>query len=528
MKFKYLFTLLFVSVLYFSCKQNTAYMTPEIIEPSTNNIVSTYGPTRMVRSVKQAKNGDILIASYTGIWRYNGKVFTNITTAIKSPSFWDVLEDRKGNIWFGTKDSGVYCYNGKIFLHYTTRQGLANNMALHLYEDRAGNIWFSIGGGATKYDGKTFKHFTTKDGLPKDGVNTFMEDKTGKLWIGTRSDACYFDGKKFTVFKNKEGKPFYNVWSIVEDRKGNIWFGGSIIKEKKGSTIYLDGAPGLWRYDGKTYTKVASRGASSIIEDKNGNIWTAGEVNPSKPNIGNDWVLARYDHQSLYNSAPIVTEIKSKYEGGKGMLGKILEATDGSIWLGSLIGVYRLDGTSLNNFQRNEDQIYTIDNKQSLITWKGSMKLSPEEKHVGYISVSKSELWMENNQLVGGNVQIDMNSMEYAEKKDKNTPINHLKSEDYFDVKRFPFASIEIAKVDAVNANTINITGYLTIKSSTREVKFPATVSFQNGIFTADAKLSIDRTLWGITYRAATFYEKIADYTVSNEVEFIIKIVAKK
>jgi polyisoprenoid-binding protein YceI/sugar lactone lactonase YvrE len=526
MKNKLLFTLLFMSVLYCSCKQNTASITPELIEPSTNNIVSTYGPTRMVRSVKQAKNGDILIASYTGVWRYDGKLFTNITGAIKSPSFWDVLEDQKGNLWFGTKDSGIYCYNGKSFLHYTIRQGLPSNMALHLFEDKAGNIWIGAGGGATRFNGKSFRNFTPKDGLPNGGVNTFMEDTKGNIWMGTRGDACYYDGKKFTIFKNKEGKPFYNVWGIIEDRKGNIWFGGSIIKKIKGSTLYLDG--GLWRYDGSTYTKVSSRGASSIIEDKNGNIWTTGEVKPNKPNIGNDWVLARYDQQSLYNKEPVVTEIKSKYEGGRGMLGRILEARDGSIWLGSLTGVYRLEGTSLNNFQRNEDQIYTIDNKQSLITWKGSMKLSPEEKHVGYISVSKSELWMENNQLVGGNVQIDMNSMEYADKKDKNTPIHHLKSEDYFDVKRFPFASIEIAKVDSVNANTINITGYLTIKSSTREVKFPATVSFKNGVFTADAKLTINRTLWGIDYRSARFYEKIADYTVSNEIEFVIKVVAKK
>ena len=31
------------------------------------------------------------------------------------PSFWDVMEDRKGNLWFATKDSGVYHY-GKVHL----------------------------------------------------------------------------------------------------------------------------------------------------------------------------------------------------------------------------------------------------------------------------------------------------------------------------------------------------------------------------------------------------------------------------
>ncbi len=55
----------------------------------------------MVRNVKQAKNGDILIAAYNGVFRYDGKSFTNLTSRIiPSPSFWDVLADRKGNLWF--------------------------------------------------------------------------------------------------------------------------------------------------------------------------------------------------------------------------------------------------------------------------------------------------------------------------------------------------------------------------------------------------------------------------------------------
>src|SRR5690349_10509705 len=101
-------TLLF-GLLLFGCnqaetsskRQNKTYAPPDIIRSETKDSVSSYGPGRMVRNVKQARNGDILIASYTGVWRYDGKLFTNITSAIPSPSFWDVLEDRKGNLWFG-------------------------------------------------------------------------------------------------------------------------------------------------------------------------------------------------------------------------------------------------------------------------------------------------------------------------------------------------------------------------------------------------------------------------------------------
>jgi polyisoprenoid-binding protein YceI len=118
--------------------------------------------------------------------------------------------------------------------------------------------------------------------------------------------------------------------------------------------------------------------------------------------------------------------------------------------------------------------------------------------------------------------------MEYADKNDKNTPIMHLQSADYFDVKRFPFATIEIAQVDSLTDKTVQITGYLTIKTVSKLVSFPATVEVQNGVLNASAKLTIDRTKWGMNYRSGKFYEKFADQIVTDEIEFDIKIRAKK
>jgi len=351
MKYVLICTLLLVSVFHSSCGQHQKYAPPDIIKSETKDSVSVYGPTRMVRHVKQARNGDILIASYTGVWRYDGKLFTNITSAIKAPSFWDVLEDRKGNCWFGSKDSGVYLLppGQTTFQHFTTKQGLASNMALHIYEDRAGNIWF----GASRYDGKSFRNFSTKDGFPSNSIRLLLEDKTGKLWFGAQGESMFVydarlngefgQGKPFTVLKNKDGKTFTNVWGITEDRKGNFWFGATIIEDKRGDTSFI--SQGLWRYDGSNFTKVSQKGAYGIIEDKNGNIWTTGADGPQ--GIGQAWSFSRYDQQSLYNDKPTVTEIKSQ----PGMLLGILEANDGSIWFGAGGGVYRYDGKTITDFK---------------------------------------------------------------------------------------------------------------------------------------------------------------------------------
>lgn len=334
-------------VLLTSCGQNQTNVPQETIksnnagysESKLNEMDTSSVPMTIVRNVKQTKNGDILIASYSGVFRYDGTSFTNLTSEISSgrfASFWDVLEDRKGNLWVASKDSGVYHLPAgeAKFQHFTTKDGLASNMALHIYEDNSGNIWF----GPSRYDGKSFKNFTTKDGFPTNNIRLLHEDKTGRLWFGPHNENMFvYDASPdsigrntFTVLKNKDGKAFKNVWSIIEDEKGNIWFGDLF---------------GLWRYDGSTFTHVSERGAYSIIQDKKGNIWTTGEVKLYE----NVWVLTRYDANSLYDEEPTVTDIMS----GPLPLFGLLEANDGSIWFGS-DGVYRYDGKTITDF-KNKD-----------------------------------------------------------------------------------------------------------------------------------------------------------------------------
>lgn len=328
---------LLLAVICLSCQKDNKV---ELGEPAyllrtekADTLVSLRRP-QMVRNVRTARNGDVLIAAFRGIWRFDGDSFSLLTATIPSPNFWDVMEDRKGHLWFGTKDSGVYHYDGHHFLHFTTRHGLAHNFVGFMYEDKAGSIWFATGGGLSRYDGKTLAHYTAQNGLPFNGhITTMMEDRNGTFWFGSRGDAFTFDGKIFRVFRDRDGKAFHNVWSILEDQKGQIWLAGSKIQDKQGSTLFLE--EGIWRYDGKQFTKLPSeKGASAMLEDQAGNIWMAGGHLPGK---NGSLKLSRYAQKSLYSTQPEVLEIPI----GNWMLCRMTEAKDGSIWLGSGNGVYR-------------------------------------------------------------------------------------------------------------------------------------------------------------------------------------------
>lgn len=293
---------------------------------SFNVITTRNAPTRITRKVKQDKEGNLLIAAFEDIIRYDGKSFTNFPKEKGLDSFdaFDVLEDSKGNLWIASTHLGVFLHDGKSFTRFTTNEGLAHNRSMCLYEDKAGNIWIGGQGGASRYNGKYFRNFTTKEGLAHNDVNTIMEDKTGKIWFGTRGDACYYDGKTFTRFTKNDGTSFKNVWSIIEDKKGNIWLAEN----------------GIWRYDGSSFTLVIQDGGGALYEDNEGNIW-----NTNTPRLQPS-VLTRFDEKTLYNE-----KIKGiQVFKSEGMFLGISEDEEGNIWFGGDDGVWRYDGKTVNYF----------------------------------------------------------------------------------------------------------------------------------------------------------------------------------
>lgn len=323
-------TLWLMFVFCASCKgRNRADLPIDTIRPETNSAGTSSVPDRITRNIIQDSKGNIWMATFGGVFKYDGKWFTNITLKVSLARFFSVLEDRKGNLWFGSVGSGVYLYNGKSFRNFTIKDGLAGNEVTCIYEDKTGNIWFGTEGGASRYDGKSFRNFTPEEGLSNNNLNVIIQDKTGRFWFGTRGNAYLYDGKTFTVFA-RNGKSFTNVRTITEDKKGNIWLGGP---------------DGLWRYDGKGFTNFTTNFVGYIYEDKNGNIWTS-----SASADNQRWALSRYEEKSLSNKKPAVTEIASK----RGMIFGILEANNGSIWFGALDGVHRYDGNTITDFNKNQ------------------------------------------------------------------------------------------------------------------------------------------------------------------------------
>jgi len=317
------------------------------------------------------------------------------------------LQDKTGNLWFSTSGEGVYRYDGKSFTNFTTKDGLSSNDVSAIIEDRKGNILLGTKSGICKYDGEKFSKYFESDSLSKLEITSLLEDIKGNIWLGTMNSGVYrYNEKNLTNFLNNDDYKFnlgtnnQLILDILQDKKGNLWFsswnGGGVwrfdgktfknylpsadyylrnedgrsnnknalpsflsnltnsqpsnnisddmifstTEDKLGNLWFATRRHGACRFDGKTFTSFrenegfVSYGISSILEDKKRNIWLATDKNG----------VFSYDGKTFKNFTTKDGLINDSVKS-------ILEDKNGNLWFGTRgFGLSRFDGKSFTNF----------------------------------------------------------------------------------------------------------------------------------------------------------------------------------
>ncbi|HYG50057.1 MAG TPA: two-component regulator propeller domain-containing protein, partial [Flavobacteriales bacterium] len=284
------------------------------------------------RAILEDSKGNLWFGSYGGgVARYDGKFFTHYTDkeGLSNNYVWSILEDKKGNLWFATS-KGVSKFDGRKFTHYNVKGGLCSNEVLGIAQDSKGNLWFATdGGGVSKFDGKNFTTYGEDQGLISNYVNSIKEDKKGNIWFATSAGLCRFDGKSFTHYTEERVLNSDYVMAIVEDKRGNLWF--------------TSNGGGVCRYDGESfahYTSEEGLADDYIIaatEDKEGNLWFG--------TYGSG--VSKFDGKVFTN-----------YGSEQGLSGTqvwaVMADNNGNVWFGTNGGVNKYDGGSFIHYTEEE------------------------------------------------------------------------------------------------------------------------------------------------------------------------------
>ena len=170
-----------------------------------------------------------------------------------------------------------------------------------------------------------------------------------------------------------------------------------------------------------------------------------------------------------------------------------------------------------------------IDMDKSSIKWKGTK--STGSYHDGLIDVKTSQLdFDKNNQLIGGEIIIDMNSIictDIQNKKSNRSLVKHLKDDDFFGTDIFPISKLVITNVEKIDEQNFKLIADLTIKENTHPIEFIANIIYDNDTGLASGKIEIDRSKYNVKYRSKSWYPDIGDRFINDNFELFFNLLAK-
>lgn len=228
-------------------------------------------------------------------------------------------------LWIGT-NNGLYNLNKEQVTLYSVFDGLCNNTVLCVSRNNLTNeLLIGTQNGLSVFNLETKKilNYHISNGLLDETINVITCDENGLIWIGGKNGLLSFNGKEFTYFTIRQDNNSNNIISLLIDYEKNLWIGTH---------------NGLFKYRGKgfaSYTKDDGLGGAfvyQIIKDKKNNLWLTTESNG----------IFKFENGFFKN-----------YSFKNGLLDNntkcILENDDGSIWVGTNLGISKFKNEKFEN-----------------------------------------------------------------------------------------------------------------------------------------------------------------------------------
>lgn len=269
--------------------------------------------------------GGITVFSGEGVIVYND------SNGLHAQHILCMLEDKERNMLIADRDAGLFIYKGDHFAAFTAPDFLPSNDVATITQDPAGRYWFGTRQGLALYDpSKPEGQRVRKEGFPTDlmgrQIDIIKHDSDGHVWIITSSDEVFYYSIAGAYFdKDPELNSNLNanfqevrIAAAAIDKADNLWLGtnSALIRWNEHNKT------------GSTYTQVDGLTGFSITtlySDSKDNLW-----------IGTE------SHNGLTKRLPGSETFMAVNFGADVVPTCITETSDGTIWVGTIDGLYGL------------------------------------------------------------------------------------------------------------------------------------------------------------------------------------------
>ncbi len=159
---------------------------------------------------------------------------------------------------------------------------------------------------------------------------------------------------------------------------------------------------------------------------------------------------------------------------------------------------------------------------EGTVNWVG--RKATKTEHHGTFKVKGGAISVKEGRILGGKVEIDMNSLavlDLTDATERGQLESHLKSPDFFWAARYPTAEFTIDEVLPSNIPNFNsvVAGTLKLRDKSGVVNVPLKLKVTDNSLTVEsATFIINRTKWGVNFGSGiigTIKDKMIDDNVS-------------
>jgi len=331
-----------------------------------------------IHGVTELPGGALWFGCDRHLCSFEGDKLTIYGTAEGLPEaeYLAVLQDKSGNIWARALDA-VVRLDRKTDLFQVINPPhvrIANRVRrLMLTLDPLGHVFTRTGLGLARWDGNSWEEFTTRNGLPNGPITEALTDADGNFWLAVSGIGLYqwrgYDNLE--SWTKDQGLDPESVWNIVRDRQHRLLLGTDMgCRTLNDRTHLVVPCPYSGFPDEETNSSAVDSAGGFWLSYQTAQLWhvppngTKAQRVTTVPNHFDDVAMV-FDHSGTgwfaaweYGLAKIDSKtlaVTRMQPPGNPRVDDVALAADGSIWIGTTTGLYRVEGDHFVKFPTTVD-----------------------------------------------------------------------------------------------------------------------------------------------------------------------------